>query len=149
MKFASFKAVIGFVIKLNNKFFNTSATLPGGCKVTSLACAKTNVLGNIVLTTTALMDASSIPTAYKIKIGLKLPAPSPTLKLVIDASTKTKTKIGATDFKALINKSPKRLTYGATFGNKYATIKPRMMAIRIRETKLKRARAANMLNLYA
>ncbi|MNC74548.1 hypothetical protein D3C75_1259220 [compost metagenome] len=76
-------------------------------------------------------------------------APSPTLKLAIDERTKTNTRIGAMDFNALIKSSPKIMKYWAELGNRYATIKPRIMAIRIRVTKLKRARTANMLNLYA
>ena len=82
------------------------------------------------------------------KIGFKLLAPSPTLKLAIDASTKTNTKIGATDFNALINKSPNKLAYGAACGNKVATKPPNTMAIIIRETRLNRVRAENITEPY-
>ena len=68
----------------------------------------------------------------------------PTLKLAIDDSTKTNTRIGATDLSALMNRSPSKLKYGAAFGNRIATNIPKMMAIIIRVTKLKRVKAENI-----
>ena len=89
---------------------------------------------------TEVNAAKSMPIAYISIIGLML-VPCPTLKLAIDDKTRTKTKIGATDLSALMNKSPNKLKYGATFGNTTATPIPKIMAIIIRETKLKRIKA--------
>ena len=115
MKFASAIAVTGFATKLNNKFLKISAKLPGACNSEFAGISKNNVLGNMLLTVTAANADKNMPIPYITIIGLILALPPlPTVKLAIDAKTSTKTKIGATDFNALMNKSPRILKYGAT-----------------------------------
>ena len=143
MKFASEMAVTGFATKLNNKFFKISARLPGGTRF-SAATSRINVLGKIILAITALSAAKNMPKAYINIIGLMYALLLPTLKFAMDDSTSTKTSIGATDFNALMNKSPSKLKYGATPGATTATNTPKIMAMIIRVTKLKRVNAENI-----
>ena len=144
IKFASAIATTGLATKLSSKFFRISTRLPGGCKSACAAISRNSVLGNKMLDTTALSAARNIPTAYISIIGLMAALDWPTLKFAIEANTKMKTRIGATDFKALINRSPNRLNEGVASGNTTATPTPKIMAMMIRETKLMRIRAENI-----
>ena len=137
-------ATTGFATKLSTRFLRISPRLPGGCKSPCAAISRNNVLGNKILAITALNAARNMPTAYISIIGLIVELVWPTWKFAIDARTRMKTRTGATDFSALINRSPNRLKEGAASGNNRATPTPRIMAMMIRETKLRRDRAENI-----
>jgi hypothetical protein len=57
--------------------------------------------------------------------------PVPFFWLAIDVITSTKTKIGAMDFKPLINRAPKKLTDEAPCGHTLAKTTPAIIAATI------------------